>query len=326
MSLKKAVKLMNEHVVADISFARLLTMITTAIGPQIMQLLNDPEVIEILANSDGNLWVEKLGQDMVLHGRISPDAAMQVIKLVAGSIKAECNADNPSIGAELVLDGSRFHGLIPPIVKRPCFTIRKKALRIITLDEYVQEGCITPNQKDRILYYIEKKKNILVVGGVSSGKTTFLNGILHAIGETKDRIIIIEDTRELQCDAPNSEFFRSNKKYTMDLLLTDALRFRPDRIIVGEVRSKEALTLLDAWNTGHPGGLATIHADSAEKGLRRMEQLIQRVVSSPQQETIADAVNVIIFLQKQNKLRMVKEILEVQEYKKGYGYVFKDVS
>lgn len=315
---------MSEHVIENVSLVRLLEMIVTAVGPQIMDLLHDPEVIEIIANSDGNLWVEKLGQDIVPCGNISPAAAMKVIKLVAGSIKAVCNAENPSIAAELILDGSRFHGLIPPVAPAPCFCIRKKALRIITLEEYVQQGCITQTQKDRILYYVENKKNILVVGGVSTGKTTFLNGILHAIGKTNDRILIIEDTRELQCDAPDHEYLRSNKNYPMDYLLKDALRMRPDRIILGEVRGAEALTLLDAWNTGHPGGLATIHADSAKKGLRRLEQLIQRVVSSPQQETIADAINVIIFLQKQDKMRKVKEILEVQEYRNDY--VFKDVS
>lgn len=309
-----------------ISQQRLLDMITTAVGPDIVKYLNDPQVTEIIANSDGNVWVEKLGEDMKLVGTISPTAAMSVIKLVAASIKTECNEKNASLAAEFVLDGSRFQGFIPPLVSAPCFIIRKKALRIITLEEYVEAGAITENQKEQILHYVEKRKNILIVGGVSSGKTTFLNGVLHAIGDkTKDRIIIIEDLQELQCYAPNREYLRSTKNYKMDDLLKDTLRSRPDRIIVGEVRGQEALTLLDAWNTGHPGGLATVHANSGRQGLKRLEQLIQRAVPSPQQETIADAVDVIIYLERQNKIRGVKEILEVEGYRNG-DYVLKKIS
>lgn len=305
----------------------LITHLSSAFGPHIGKMLLDPDIIEIMLNPDGKLW-----GDNIKTGRyntnidISPGDSLRIIQLVAYHLNAECHETNPIISAELPGSGSRFQGMIPPVVQKPTFTIRKKAIQIFTLDQYVQTGIMTLHEQQTIINAVKSKQNILVIGSTGSGKTTLCNAILDEIAKTDSRIIIIEDTQELQCNALDNVCIRSNEeneKTTMQAALKSTMRLRPDRIVVGEVRDgAAALALLDAWNTGHPGGLCTLHADSAMKGLRRIESLCQRAVTGQiDRETIAEAINLAIFICKTPKGRKVKEIIQIHGYENG-KYIF----
>lgn len=307
----------------DTSHQRLLQMLSTALGPHIIALLEDPAVVELMLNTDGHLWVDRLGSGRDDTGyKMLPADAQRVIELVASSTGAVCSADAPMLSAELPGSGNRFQGILPPVTSTPVFTIRKKALMVFTLDDYIDKQIMTEIQKIRIIEAVHQKKNILIVGGTGSGKTTLANAVLDVVAGTRDRCIIIEDTLELQCTAPDTVFMRSRDSVPMNDLLKATMRLRPDRIIVGEVRGPEALTLLKAWNTGHPGGVATVHANSAHGGLTRLEQLIQEAIPTPQKALIAEAVNVIVFIERYRHSRRVKEIVEVIGFEKGQ-YVLK---
>lgn len=297
---------------------RVITKIKREFGDEILTILNDPLTIEIMLNPDGKLWVEKLGQDAYCFGDFLEAKAKSIITSVATLLDTVVNTDNPILECELPLDGSRFEALLPPVVSSPTFTIRKKASKVFTLDDYVNAGTITPRQNEVIIEAIGSRKNILVVGGTGTGKTTLSNAVLDGIAKISPdhRLVIIEDTAELQCNSKNKVFLRSTRNVSMLTLLKATMRLRPDRIIVGETRGKEALDLLKAWNTGHPGGIATVHANSAKGGLTRLEQLISEVSSTSMAELIAEAVNLIIFIKKTNNGRKVEEIAEVKGFDK----------
>jgi len=303
---------------ADTHIRRLLQMLSTALGTHIATLLEDPSVVELMLNPDGRLWLDRLGAGRSDTGyTINPADAQRVIELVASSTGSVCSADQPMVSAELPGSGNRFQGMLPPVTSTPVFTIRKKALMVFTLEDYVRDGIIFPSQKEKIIEAVQQKKNILIVGGTGSGKTTLANAVLNEVSKTLDRCIIIEDTLELQCTAPDTVFLRSRDHVSMNDLLKATMRLRPDRIIVGEVRGPEALTLLKAWNTGHPGGVATVHANSAKGGLTRLEQLIQEAIPTPQKALIAEAVNIVIFIERYRHSRRVKEIIEVTGFTDG---------
>ncbi len=290
------------------------------IGPAIMSKLDDPNVMEILLNPDGNLWVEEFGQPMTLFGTLSSVKASLVLKSIAGFHDAVVNADHPILECELPIDGSRFEGIIPPVTAAPTFTIRKKAVKIFTLHEYISSGTLTQAQYECLIKAIASHKNMLIVGGTGSGKTTFANALIDAMvkHDENDRIIIIEDTNEIQCSAPNFVALRANTNTTMNQLLRATLRLRPDRILIGEVRGGEALALLKAWNTGHPGGIATIHADSAVMGLSRLEDCISEATATINKTLIANAINLIVFIKKNREGRRIEEIIEVTGFEAGH--------
>lgn len=305
----------------DEAKARIITKIEREFGNEILDILNDKLTIELMLNSDGKLWIEKLGQDMYEYGEFSEAKAKSIITSVASLLDTVANADNPILECELPLDGSRFEALLPPIVVTPTFTIRKKATKIFTLDDYVSSKIMIPEQKKKIEKAIEERKNILVVGGTGTGKTTLSNALIDGISRItpEHRIVIIEDTQELQSNSKNKVMLKATDKVTMLRLLKATMRLRPDRIIVGETRGGEALDLLKAWNTGHPGGIATIHANSAYGGLTRLEQLISEVSHTNMGELIAEAVNLVVFIQKTSDGRKIKEIVEVVGFNKELG-------
>ena len=293
---------------------RLTTMLATALGEEAGRLLLDDTIVELMLNPDGKLWVDRLGEGRSFTGHLmSPADAERVIFIVASSVGAVCNKETPLLSAELPVTGSRFQGLLQPIVARPSFTIRKKAIKIFTIDDYITQGILQPEHAKHIREAVEKRKNILIVGGTGSGKTTLANAILELIAQTGDRVVIIEDTQELQCKAEDFVSLRTKDGVsTMTDLLRATMRLRPDRIVIGEVRGPEALALLKAWNTGHPGGCATVHADSAAKGLSRLEQLVQEGSITNSKGLIAEAVNLIIFIEKTNFTRQVTQIIKVK--------------
>lgn len=295
---------------------RLQVSLTHNLGPTIMAALHDPDVIEIMVNPDQTLWIEKLGQDMALCGTLAPAQSRLIISLVASALETTVTTDRPIVEGELPLDGSRFEGLMPPIVAGPSFTIRKRASRIFTLDDYVASG-ILPQAASAILSRaIETRRNILIVGGTGSGKTTFVNAIIDGISRycPTDRLIIIEDTAELQSASENTVFMRSSDGVPIQRLVKVSMRYRPTRILVGEVRDGSALDLLKAWNTGHPGGVATVHAGSAAAGLLRLEQLIAEATPVPMPALIAEAVDMICFIERAPGGRRVSDIVTVKSF------------
>jgi P-type conjugative transfer ATPase TrbB len=309
----------------DTSQSRLMEMLATALGPQVTTYLNDPEVVELMLNPDGKLWVDRLGQGRSFTELVLPfEEVERIIYLVASATNTVCNEEKPIISAEFPGSGNRFQGFLPPVVSAPAFTIRKKAVMVFTLDDYVTQGIMSSEQKATIQAAVIKKQNILVVGGTGSGKTTLVNAILNDIARTGDRIIIIEDTQELQCTAPDTVFLRSREHVGMNELLKATMRLRPDRIVVGEVRGAEAHVLLKAWNTGHPGGCATVHANSAYGGLTRLEQLVSEAIPTPQRELVAEAVNLVIFIERYQNGRRIKEITLVEGLE-GSKYTLKQI-
>ncbi len=293
-----------------------------ALGSIIAGALARPDVVEIMANPDGGLWVDIIGQGRQRMGSIDSSSAETVIRLLAAHAGENANPESPSIAGVLPATGERFQGLLPPLVDRPTFTIRKRPTRIFTLNDYVASGVLSADGANSIRHAIAQRQNILVAGGTGSGKTTLVNAILHEPEFQMQRVVLIEDTRELQCSAPDRvELLTKNTepKVTMNDLLRMTLRLRPDRIVVGEVRGGEALALLKAWNTGHPGGVATIHANSAEDALYRLEDLIGEVSQTVPQRSIASAINMVIFIKRiaATPGRLVWQIVEVTDCSNG---------
>jgi len=292
---------------------RQLQMLRTALGPDIAGALDDPEVVEVLLNPDGSLWVDRLGSGRSATGiNLHPATAERVIRLVAACIGVEVHARAPIVSAELLERGERFEGVLPPIVRAPTFAIRKRAVGVIRLERYVSEQILTQAQADLLRYAVTARLNILIAGGTSTGKTTLANALLQEIAATNDRVIVLEDTVELQCIAEDHVPLRTKPGVvSMAELVRSTLRLRPDRIVVGEVRGAEALDLIKAWGTGHPGGIATIHAGSALGALHRLEQLIQEVVVTVPRPLIAQTVDVVVFIAGRGRARRIEDIVRV---------------
>ena len=289
-------------------------------GPIIMDAVRDPDVLEIMLNPDGKIWVEKYGKDQECVGELPIAQSKVLLSLVASALDLVVDAQNPVVEGSFPLDGSRFEGTFPPIVgPGASFSMRKKASKIITLQEYLASGAITEEVIPILDAAILGRKNIVVVGGTSSGKTTFCNGVIHRLDELcpGDRLLILEDTAELQSSARNAVFFLTSDlaKIGMRQLTKVCMRYAPKRILVGEVRDSAALELLKLWNTGHPGGIGTFHADSAFEALERLEELVEEAGVGPKQKLIGRAVDLIIYMTKTPKnTRIVSEILQVNRF------------
>ena len=295
------------------SAERRIRMLRTAMGPEIATALEDPDIVEVLLNPDGTLWVDRLGTGRAPTGHKLPaPVAERIIRLVAAHVRAEVHPGAPLLSAELPETGERFMGVLPPITRAPSFAIRKRALRIMTLADYVADGVMTEPQAAFLRTAVRDRQNIVVAGGTSTGKTTLANALLDEIAETGDRVLILEDTVELQCRSDDHIAMRTEPGVsTMADLVRATLRLRPDRIVVGEVRGSEALDLLKAWGTGHPGGIATVHAGSAQGALVRLEQLVQEVSVTVPRALIAESVNVIVHIAGRGHARRVREIARV---------------
>ncbi|TPK95313.1 MULTISPECIES: P-type conjugative transfer ATPase TrbB [unclassified Mesorhizobium] len=289
-------------------------MLRTALGPAIACYLEDPSIIEVMLNPDGRLWVDRLREGLVATEEILiPADAERIVRLVAHHVGAEVHPSSPRVSAELPETGERFEGLLPPVVTAPTFAIRKPAVAVFTLGDYVAAGIMTKSQADVLRLAVEKRKNILVAGGTSTGKTTLTNALLAEVAKTSDRVVLIEDTRELQCAAPNLVALRTKDGVaSLSDLVKSSLRLRPDRIPIGEVRGAEALDLLKAWGTGHPGGIGTIHASSAIGALHRLEQLVQEAVITVPRALIADTIQLIAVLSGRGSARRLVEVALVE--------------
>lgn len=310
-----------------VSKNRLLGMLCSAMGDELEKILIDPDVIDVILNPDGALWVEKLGAGRSKSNiTVKPESAEQIIRLLASDIGEEITPSNPFLSTEIPNCGCRFEGVLPPIVNSPTFAIRKRALLVFTLEDYATENIISSHLKEQITEAILDRKNIVVVGGTGSGKTTLSNAIIDVISKTDSRLIILEDTRELQSTAENVTFMRSAEGVAdLTRLLKSCMRQSPDRIIVGEVRGGEALALIKAWNTGHPGGLCTIHANDCLGGLYRIEQLIEEVAPKASRLLISQAVNMLVYIERFENSRLVTEAVIVKGLDKRGNYVVKSI-
>jgi type IV secretion system protein VirB11 len=296
-------------------------MLRTALGPAIAAWLEDAAIIEVMLNPDGRLWVDRLAGGLADTGeRLAAADGERIVRLVAHHVGAEVHPASPRVSAELPETGERFEGLLPPVVTAPAFAIRKPAVAVFTLDDYAAAGIMTGVEAEGLRNAVRKRQNILVAGGTSTGKTTLTNALLAEVAKTTDRVVLIEDTRELQCRSPNLVALRTKDGVaSLSDLVRSALRLRPDRIPIGEVRGAEALDLLKAWGTGHPGGVGTIHAGTALGALRRFEQLIQEAVITVPRALIAETIDVIAVLSGRGSDRRLAELARV-EGMTGDGY------
>lgn len=298
---------------------KLLESLRYACGELILDAVENPNVIEIMLNPDGKLWIEEYGKDQEYVGEVDEERAKLILSLVASGLDITVTSSSPIVEGNFPLDGSRFEGTYPPIVAKPSFSIRKKASKIIKLEEYLANGVITQEVIEIIKQAVLDRKNIIVAGGTSSGKTTFVNAVIDILSVLcpKDRLLILEDTPELQSASENTVFFRTNDlaEVTMQTLTKVCMRYAPKRIIVGEVRDKAALELLKAWNTGHPGGIGTLHANSAEETLMRLEELVEEAGNGEKRKLIGRAVDLVVFMEKtKDNARKLSKIIEVKQF------------
>ncbi|MGQ0699963.1 P-type conjugative transfer ATPase TrbB [Panacagrimonas sp.] len=310
---------------ASTSLDRRIRMLRTAMGPQIAAALEDPDVVEIMLNPDGALWIDRLSTGRAVTGEsLSAADGERIIRLVAAHVGTEVHRQRPLLTAELPETGERFEGILPPAAPGPAFALRKRAVGVIGLTDYVSDGILSTEQAEFLRRAVRERQNILIAGGTSTGKTTLANALLTEIAATNDRVLVLEDTVELQCAARDHVPLRTRAGVvSMTELVRATMRLRPDRVIVGEVRGGEALDLIKVWGTGHPGGIATLHASSAHGALLRLEQLILEVALMPPRALIAEAVNVIVFIAGRGRARHVQTVARVIGFD-GNGYRLDD--
>ena len=308
-------------------------MLRTAMGPAIASALADPQVLEVMVNPDGALRIDRLGTGRRETGiALPPDQVERIIRLVASHARTEVHGNAPIVSAELPphgdgLAGERFEGVLPPVATGPCFSIRKPASLIYSLADYVEAGMMSAGLARKLSLAVVERRNVLVAGGTSSGKTTLANALLAELAERDERVILIEDTRELQCAAPDTVALRTRRgEVSMADLVRSTLRLRPDRIIVGEVRGGEALDMLKAWNTGHPGGIATVHANSARSALYRLELLVQEAVAFVPRRLIAEAIDVIVFIAGRGSGRRIAALEQVEGLDRAGDYALRSIN
>lgn len=295
-------------------FSRSQRMLRSALGPLLLARLDDPAVAELMVNPDGRVWLDRLDVGLVdAELAVSAADAERVLRLVAHHVGAEIHAGNPILSAELPGTGERFEGQLPPVVAAPAFSIRKPARQVFTLDDYVRAGAMSAGQARILVQAVSERRNILVAGPTSSGKTTLVNALLAEVARSDDRVVLCEDLRELQCAAANLVALRTIAGVvTLTDLVRSTLRLRPDRIIIGEVRGPEALDLIKAWGTGHPGGVGTLHAGSASGALLRLEQLIQEAVVTVPRGLIAETIDLIAVLSGRGAQRRLIELSRLE--------------
>ena len=294
------------------------------LGPQLLAAIADPKITDIIINEDGRVWFEAHGKGLFAAGfSLLESHRESLIGTVAAALGTVADVDHPIVEGELPIERIRFEGLMPPVVRRPCFAMRKPAQVLYTLDDYVRDRIITEGQAELFRESIDRRENILIGGGTGSGKTTLAGALINemvARSDPNERYVIIEDTLEIQCRAQNAVQLHTADAADLGRLVRATMRLRPDRIIIGEVRGAEALALLKAWLTGHPGGVTTIHANSARTALTRLSSLVQEAGVPPQPELIAQTINVIAFIIRTAAGRRVTELVRVESYDPREGF------
>lgn len=306
---------------------RLRRKLHRELGDVVLEALEDELVVEVMVNEDGRVWCDRLGEGMsLLPTTLSPEQAESLVGTVAALLETVANAEHPIVEGELPFFGFRFEGLVPPVVPRATAAIRKRAKLLFTLDDYVAQERLTAEQAELLREAIRQQLNLVVTGGTGSGKTTFVNALLHEkvkLGHPNQRFLILEDTVEIQCSAENRVQLRTCEAADLARLVRATMRLRPDAIIVGEVRGREALDMLKAWNTGHPGGMATVHANSARAALSRLDQLVQEAGVPSQPHLVGEAVDLVVSI----RARTIQELLRVHRYDPAArDFVFEELA
>jgi type IV secretion system protein TrbB len=308
---------------------RLDELLRRQLGTRILAAIGDPQITEIIVNEDGRVWFESYGKGMHEAGLRLPASQIEsLIGTVAASLETVANASNPIVEGELPMNGIRFEGLLPPVARKPCCVMRKPAQVLYTIDDYVRDGILREAYAQVLRDAVDERLNIVVAGGTGSGKTTLAGAMINEMVERSDpneRYVIIEDTLEIQCRANNLVQLHTAESADMTRLVRTTMRLRPDRIIIGEVRGAEALALLKAWNTGHPGGVTTIHANSARAALTRLSSLVQEADVPPQPELISETINLIVFIVRTHSGRRVTDIVRVAGYNLHDGFALTPV-
>ena len=306
---------------------RQLDKLRRELGPVVLTHLAEDGVIEIMLNDDGRLWVEKAGQAMAVIGELPATQAQAAIETIAAYYDRVATIERPIVECVLPLDGSRFTGTLPPIVARPTFTIRRHSPTTFTIEDYVERRIMNPRQAELIDLAVSARKNVIVTGGTGSGKTTLLNTIMElAVRRHPElRRVVIEDTRELRRIAENCVMLQTSMDVDLTALLKTTLRYRPDCICVGEVRDGAAHAMLKLWNTGHDGGSCSIHSNNSVRGaLIRLEQMVLEVVERAIPAFIAEAVDVIVGIERFDMGRRITTVVGVDGWKDG-DYVVRDL-
>ena len=298
------------HVIGS---SRRRSALARALGVNIAEALAAPDVVEVLINADGRVWIDRAGAGLLLtEHRLVANDRETAIRLLAHEAGETVGEDRPALATILPDSAARVQALLPPLVEAPVLAIRKRPSVIFTLDDYVRDGIASPAQAALLREAVTAKQNIVVAGGTGSGKTTLLNALLAESAFADARVVILEDTAELQIASANAVQLltkRTDQPVTMRELVQMTLRLRPDRIVVGEVRDAAALEVLKAWNTGHPGGLLTLHANSAADALARLEDLCMEAVSAPPKRLIASAVDLVVFIARSGGKRAIQHIV-----------------
>ena len=294
------------------------------LGPQLLAAIADPAITDIIVNEDGRVWFEAHGKGLFAADFSMPESHREsLIGTVAAALGTVADADHPIVEGELPIERIRFEGLRPPVVRRHCFAMRKPAQVLFTLDDYIRDRIITERQAEVFRDATDRRQNIVIAGPTGSGKTTLGGALINEMVARSDRIeryVIIEDTLEIQCRAENLVQLHTSEAADLTRLVRATMRLRPDRIIIGEVRGAEALALLKAWLTGHPGGVTTIHANSAKAAVTRLSSLVQEAGVPPQPELIAETINLIAFIVSTPEERRVKELIRVEGYDAREGF------
>jgi type IV secretion system protein VirB11 len=294
---------------------------------QLLAPMANPAITDILINQDGSVWYEETGRGLYRDEGLTIGELVResIIGTVASMLGVVADREHPIVEGELILERIRFEGLLPPVVLGPTIAMRKPSKIQFTLDDYLRDGIITAGQAKLLRWAIGQRLNIIIGGGTGSGKTTFAGAIINetvALSDPNDRYVTIEDTYELAVTARNIVQLRASDTVDMTRLLRTTMRLRPDKIIVGEVRGAEALAMLKAWNTGHPGGVTTVHANSALGVLNRLGSLVQEAGVPPQPELIAGSINLIAFIEKSplGELK-VTDLLQIKGYDADAGFI-----
>lgn len=303
-------------------------------GP-LANLLHDEEVVEISLNSDQKLWIVRFGSPSCEEGAWTAGDAERMIRWCASRSDSIIDSNTPI--ASMMLPGypHRIEALLPPVVAAPVFSIRRHTHVPVDLETFSWPGDAermartgsrpqSPGQPRRrardnkcagfVKRLLSQRKNLVIAGATGSGKTTFANACLRALARTDPtaRVVLIEDTPELQSDLPNTVFLRTSATVDQHRLLVSTLRLAPERIVVGECRDgPAAMTLLRAWNTGHGGGITTVHANSAKEVVPRLDMLCSEVAATSQEKLIRAALDAVIFLDRDIGRPVVREILEI---------------
>ncbi len=311
---------MSAHV-STLGQARRRSALSRALGPAIAEALEASDIVEALVNADGAVWFDRIGQGLEATSyTMSAFDREAAIRLLAHEAGQAIGQERPTLATILPDSAARVQAVLPPLVAAPILAIRKRPERIYALSDYVHDGVASCVQAEELAAAVLNARNIVVAGGTGSGKTTLLNALLAEASFKAARVLILEDTAELQCSSANAvQLLTKITPPSMGMrdLVQMTLRLRPDRIVVGEVRDGAALEVMKAWNTGHPGGLLSLHANSAADALARLEDLCIEAGHRAPQRLIASAVDVVVFIARTPQGRRIEDIVHVKAARSG---------